>query len=49
MGKEGKNYSGVLVFLGKRAESPVASLWMASAAVSSWKNLSLIGEGTTVL
>ena len=49
VGKEGKNYSGVLVFLSERAESPAALLWMASTAVSSWKNLSLIGAGTTVL
>lgn len=49
VGKEGKNYSGVLVFLSKRAEPPVASLWMASTTASSWKNLSLIGAGTTVL
>lgn len=37
-GEGGKNYSGVLVWLGKGAESPVALLRVVSTAVSSWKN-----------
>lgn len=39
-GEGGKNYSGVFVLLSKGAEAPAALLWMASTAVSSWKNSS---------